>query len=77
MTGKRIGGIVCLFLAALFVVGAISALTRDDAPAVGDASGVGVSYAVGAFLPSLVFAILGLWLLKKPAPRDPADPGRT
>ncbi|MGL4553611.1 MAG: hypothetical protein ACRC33_20810 [Gemmataceae bacterium] len=75
MSGKRIGGIACLVLAALLVVGAISSLTRADGPAVGDASGLGVSRAVGAFMPSLAVAILGLWLLKKPAPRDPARPG--
>jgi len=67
MTGKRIGGIVCLVLAAVFVVSAISSLSRSDVPALGDASGLGVSRAVGAFLPSLAVAALGLWLLKKPA----------
>jgi len=30
--------------------------------------GLGVSRAVGALLPSLALAILGLWLLKKPTP---------
>ena len=29
-------------------------------------AGLGVSYAVGAFLPSLVALIIGLWLFKKP-----------
>jgi hypothetical protein len=75
MSGKRIGGVVCLVLAALLLVGAISSLSRGDGPELGDASGLGVSRAVGAFLPTLVALIVGLWLLKKPVPRDPAEPG--
>jgi len=74
MSGKRIGGIVCLVLAALLVVGAIRKLSTGDGPGVSDASGLGVSRAVGAFLPSLVALIVGLWLLKKPVPKNPAEP---
>lgn len=74
MSGKQIGGIVCLILAALLCVSGISSLARADGPSLGDASGLGVSRAVGTFMPSLVVAILGLWLLKRPAPRDPAEP---
>jgi hypothetical protein len=71
MTGKR-SAIVCLALAALLAVGAVSSLLRHDGPRLGDDSALGVSHAVGAFLPSLIALILGLWLLKKPAPKDPA-----
>ena len=74
MSGKRIVGVVCLVLAALLVVSAISSLSRGDGPALGDASGLGVSRAVGAFLPSLLALIVGLWLLKKPIPQGPAEP---
>jgi hypothetical protein len=73
MTGKRIGGIVSLILAALLVVSAIGSLARRDGPALTDASGLGVSRAVGAFLPATAALILGLWLLKKPTPRDPTE----
>lgn len=72
MSGKQIGGIVCLVLAALLVVSAISSLSRGNGVAVGDASGLGVSRAVGAFLPSVVASIAGLWLLKTPTPKKPA-----
>ena len=64
MSWKRIGGIVCLVIAALLVVAAVSSLTRGDGPALNAGSGLGVSHAVGAFLPAVVMAILGLWLLK-------------
>ena len=64
MNWKRIGGIVCLVVAALLVVAAVSSLSRSDGPALNAASGLGVSRAVGAFLPSVVVGILGLWLLK-------------
>jgi hypothetical protein len=74
MSGKRIGGIVCLVLTALLVGGGISSLSRGDGPALSNASGLGVSRAVGAFLPALAVLILGLWLLKKPAPRNTAEP---
>ena len=73
MSGKRIGGIVCLVLAALLIVSAISSLSRGDGPALGNASGLGVSRAVGALLPSIVMLILGLWLFKKPAVGDSAE----
>jgi len=75
MSGKRIGGIVCLALAALLSVGAVSSLSRGDGPAINDAAGLGVSRAVGALLPSLAALIVGLWLLKKPVPREPTEPG--
>ena len=70
MSAKRIGGIVCLVFAAMLVVSAVRSLSRDDGPGLGDPSGLGVSRAVGAFLPSVVVLILGLWLFKKPGPSD-------
>ena len=74
MSGKRIVGVVCLVFAALLLVGAISSLSSGDGPALGDASGLGVSRAVGAFLPCLLVLIIGLWLLKRPVPKEPAAP---
>ena len=70
MSGKQVGGIACLVLAGLLVVSAISSLSAGRGPALDDASGLGVSRAVGAFLPSMAVLILGLWLLKKPAKPD-------
>src|SRR5262245_13642607 len=66
MSGKKITGILCLGLAMLLVISAIISLISGAGPALGDASGLGVSRAVGAFLPAAVALILGLWLLKKP-----------
>lgn len=65
MGGKRIGGIVCFVLAVLLAVSAISSLSRGDGPALNDESGLGVSRAVGAFLPSIVALIVGLVLFRK------------
>jgi hypothetical protein len=60
MNGKRIAGVVCLILGALLLVGAISSLTFGEGPGLTDPRGLGVSRAVGAFLPSLVALIVGL-----------------
>lgn len=68
MTGKRIAGVLFLFAAAYFIVIAVLSLSAGDGPALGDPSGLGVSRAVGTFLPSIVTLIVGLWLLKKPGP---------
>jgi lipopolysaccharide export LptBFGC system permease protein LptF len=65
MSGKRIGGIACLILGTMFAITAVNNLTNGVGPALDDSSGVGVSYAVGAFLPSVLAALLGLWLLKR------------
>jgi len=72
MSAKRIAGVVCLVLAALLVISAVMSLTRGNGPALGDASGLGVSRAVGAFLPSVIVLILGLWLFKTPGPSNRA-----
>ena len=65
MSGRRIGGVVCCLLAAaLFLVG-VSATIKGDGLAIGNASGLGVSQAVGRFLPSLLVLALGLALLQK------------
>ncbi|MCI0701399.1 MAG: hypothetical protein L0241_09995 [Planctomycetia bacterium] len=68
MTGKQIGGVVCLVLAVVFTIGAIISLSKGDGPGLGDRSGLGVSRVVGACLPALGALILGLWLFKKPEP---------
>lgn len=75
MSGKRIGGIVCLVLACMFLLSGASSLTRGDGPAIGDRTGLGVSHAVGAFLPALVAAVVGLRLLQKPGRRNPGESG--
>jgi hypothetical protein len=72
MSGKQVAGVGCLVLAVLFALGAIGSLLGGDGPELGDPSGLGVSRAVGAFLPSLVALIVGVWLLKKPGPSDHA-----
>ncbi len=77
MTGKRIGGVVCLMLSAGLLLGGVSSLTKGAGPAVNDESGVGVSRAVGAFLPFVVTLILGLWLIKKPEPNAAASSDHT
>jgi len=38
----------------------------SSGPSANHPSGLGVSFAVGAFLPALLVLILGLWLFKKP-----------
>jgi hypothetical protein len=65
MSGKRIGGIVCLVLAVLLAVSAIRSLSGGGGPALNDESGLGVSRAVGAFLPTIAALIIGLILLRK------------
>ncbi len=65
MNGKRIGGIACFVLAAAFLASGINAISRQALP-VGDASGLGVSRAVGTFLPALVALGVGLWLFQRP-----------
>lgn len=66
MTGKRIGGVVCLVLAVALLVSGVMTVTAGNGPAVTDGSGLGVSHAVGAFLPFLLALTVGLWLLQKP-----------
>lgn len=68
MSVKRIGGVVCLALAALLAVAGVTSLSRGDGPGLTDPSGLGVSRAVGAFLPAVAALILGLWLFKKRGP---------
>ena len=64
MTGKRIVGIVFLILAVVLFIRGV--FTASSGPAIGDPSGLGVSYMVGAFLPAIVVLIIGLWLFQKP-----------
>ncbi|QVL30975.1 hypothetical protein KIH39_19270 [Telmatocola sphagniphila] len=68
MKAKQIGGILCLVLAAAFFVSGASSLAKPDGPQVGDASGLGVSRMIGAFLPGVFALIIGLWLFQKPKP---------
>jgi hypothetical protein len=65
MRGRQIGGIVCLFIALLMGANAIAIISRDKG--LDDASGLGVSRAVGTLLPGFVLLIVGVWLLKRPA----------
>jgi hypothetical protein len=61
---KRILGIVCLAIAAGLLVMGIITVSRG--PGIANPSGLGISHAVGAFLPAFLVLILGLWLFKKP-----------
>ncbi|QDT10545.1 hypothetical protein [Planctomycetes bacterium K23_9] len=66
MTNRQKNGIGCLLLAAVLSCVAINNVIISPAIPVGDASGLGVSRLVGAFLPPLVLLTLGLWLFQKP-----------
>ena len=69
MSGKRIGGIVCLILAGLLVVGAFL-WKGDGGPPLDDPSMVGISYAIGRHLPGLLMLILGLWQIGRASCRE-------
>ena len=64
MTIKQIIGIVCFVFAAAFFLGGIVTVSRG--PGLADPSGLGISHAVGAFLPSVIALVVGLWLFQKP-----------
>jgi hypothetical protein len=66
MANSKSFGIGCLVLAALFAAAAINTTFISPQVPVGDASGLGVSRMVGAFLPSIVLLAVAVWLLKKP-----------
>lgn len=74
MSGRQIGGVVCLLLAGLFVASAFL-WKGDGGPPLNDPSMLGISYAIGRHLPGLLLLILGLWLLKTPIPKRPDKPG--
>jgi hypothetical protein len=66
MNGKRIGGIICLLLAGGLFLAAINSLQGSGG------SGPWISRLVGAFLPSLLALIVGLWLIQQRG-RGPGD----
>jgi len=66
MTNRQKNGIGCFVLALVLAGVAINNSFISPTVPVGDASGLGVSRLVGAFLPSLAFLALGLWLFQKP-----------
>lgn len=66
MSGRRIGGILCFILAAASLVSGINVVSRGIG--LTNASGLGVSRAVGAFLPCLLLLAVGLRLFQKPGP---------
>jgi hypothetical protein len=66
MNAKRLAGTACLILAVLLSVSGVVRMSRGGGPAVGDASGLGVSRAVGMFLPGVILAIVGVALLQRP-----------
>ena len=63
MTGKQWCGVLCCLLAVGLAVYGVLNLSKG--PEITDASGLGVSHAVGSFLPALFVLILGVWLLRK------------
>ena len=64
MSVKRVLGIICFALAAWFFVAGL--VTTMRGPGLFHPSGLGISQAVGAFLPCVIVLIVGLWLFKKP-----------
>lgn len=66
MTVKQIIGIVSLVFALGLLFNGISVISSGEGPSISDPSGLGVSRAVGAFLPFVIFFILGVWLIQKP-----------
>ncbi len=66
MTNRQKNGIGCFVIAIVFAGVAVNNTFISPTVPVGDASGLGVSRLVGAFLPTAVFLGLGLWLFQKP-----------
>jgi hypothetical protein len=63
MTGKQWCGVVCCLRALGLAIYGVQ--TLSNGPEITDPSGLGVSHAVGSFLPALFVLILGVWLLRK------------
>lgn len=51
MNPKQIGGVACCVLAVLLFGAAVVSLITRPGPGIADPSGLGISRAVGAFLP--------------------------
>lgn len=66
MTNRQKNGIGCFILALVLTGAAINNTFVSPAVPAGDASGLGVSRLVGAFLPAVALFGLGLWLFQKP-----------
>ena len=65
MSIRRIAGIVCLALAAVTVITGFDILSKGLG--ITDPSGLGVSRAVGVFVPTMALLIAGLILVQKPS----------
>lgn len=65
MNLSKASGIGCLVLAALLFASAINNTVLAPKIPINDASGLGVSRLVGAFLPGLICLTLGIWLIQK------------
>lgn len=65
MTSKQTGGIVCLIVAAGLLIFGLLKIAGGELH-LSDPSGLGVSRAVGTFLPGLIALIIGVKLLSKP-----------
>ncbi len=63
MSAKRIGWIFCFILVLFYAFKGARILSIYGG--ISDPSGLGPARAVGAFLPSFVLLIVGLWLFKK------------
>ncbi len=66
MTNRQKNGFGCLVIAALLAAVAVKNSFITPSIPVGDASGLGASRLVGAFLPAILLFALGLWLFQKP-----------
>lgn len=66
MTGTQLVGIACIVLSVALLASGIHAVWRG--PGLMDPSGLGVSHAVGAFLPAAMALVIGLWFFRKQKP---------
>ena len=67
MTGRQIAGVVCCVLAVGFAAWRFVGDYQEAIPLT-HSSGLGVSAAVGTFLPPFVLLIIGVALLRKKEP---------
>ena len=70
MTNRQKNGIGCFVLAVVFAGVAVNNTFISPEIPVDDASGLGVSRLVGAFLPAVACLILGAWLFQSPKQSD-------
>ena len=65
MNVKQICGIVCCVVALMLFAAEVISMINQPGSGLTDASGLGISRAVGALLPGTIALIVGVWLLGK------------